>query len=391
MKKIMIAACFLVNFIFPLKGFSEELKWSDVIYIKGAGATNCGKTRITNEAWDQCEAFAKQNKGIVIKDIELYNVATENEKGTSWDPKLSCTFHANVKCGYSAEKGVKLKLTGLLKPKETNAVGCGTPVKDDEVLLGKCEDKGAGEKLVSSAKPTGKAAAAIQTVVIAAPSLPKNTDANPVEQNDKAKEGTVFSVGATGSTFKRSGLISIKGTGDTTSNCEIPRITTEALKTCNTWAKKKKGLSGKPVIKGVELYNIATENKTWADSTSGCSFHAGIKCRYTLDESAKAETKKKTAPVEKEFVDSDGMRWSKLFSIQGSGVTNCGTSRINNQAWERCEAWAEKKNKQKSGLKAVIKDVELYNIASENERGPSWDPKQSCTFHATLKCGYKLE
>lgn len=384
MKKILFASCVALNCILPQLSFSKELKWSEILPVKGTGATNCGKARITNEAWDRCEEWAQKKKNTVIKDIELYNVATETDKGTSWDPKLKCSFHANVKCGYAIEIGPKLKLTGLLKPKgAAAAVGCGElppPSQDGGLLLGKCEDSPGGKSAPpsESAAVNKKTAASVAAAQQPAAAPPQKKTA---ERNKKktAAKGTA-------------GLLRIKGRN--LPDCGTAHVTSAAWDKCEIWAANKKGLPGRPVIKNVELYDFTKKPK----SSAGCSYEAVVKCLYVLaqpkpedSQNAAAKTAPKKKSAEQEYVDSDGMRWSPLLAIEGTGVTNCGENRIKNEAWDKCEAWTAKKRKPGVRLKPTLKDVELYNIASESDKGTSWAPKQSCTFHATLKCGYKME
>ncbi|MGR0481211.1 MAG: hypothetical protein ACTFAL_07360 [Candidatus Electronema sp. V4] len=392
MKRILLASCVALNCILPQLSFSKELKWSEVIPIKGTGATNCGKARITNEAWDRCEAWAKEKQRTVIKNVELYNIATETDKGTSWDPKLSCSFHANVKCGYAIENGPKLKLTGLLKPKGETVAGCGElppPSKEGELIIGKCEDSSAAKKTAApqQAKAEVKKAAAVTEKTAVAAAAPTQEKAGATPTAAKAKKKTAA--------IRRSGLIRIKGAG--LPSCGKDQLTSAAWGKCEIWAKQKQGLPGRPVIKNVELLDFTTKPQT----PVGCSYEAAMKCLYVLGKTKPEDSTvvavKKTAPKKKaeapakEYVDSDGMRWSPLLAIEGSGVTNCGENRIKNEAWDKCEAWTAKKRKPGVRLKPRLKDVELYNIASESDKGTSWAPKQSCTFHATLKCGYKME
>ncbi len=381
MKRILLASCVALNCILPQLSFSKELKWSEVIPITGKGATNCGKTRISNEAWDKCEAWAKGKKGAVIKDVELYNIATETDKGTSWHPKLNCTFHANVKCGYAIETGPKLKLKGLLKPKGEAAAGCAAPPPGDngELIIGQCADNAADKKT----PPPRQAAVKKQKA--------RTASAAPVQAKAGARR-TAAKPKKKAAAIRRSGLLHIKGGG--LPDCDAKQLTSAAWGKCEIWAAKKKGLPGKPVIKNVELHGFTTKPQTPA----GCSYEAKVKCLYVLVKpkpgavkaAGKSVPKKKKA-AGREYVDSSGMRWSPLLTIQGAGVTNCGENRIKNEAWDKCEAWTATKRQPGVRLKPALKDVELYNIASESDKGTSWAPKQSCTFHATLKCGYKME
>ncbi len=356
----------------PPQGFSEELKWSEVISIKGAGATNCGKERITNEAWDKCEAWAKSEQGKVVKDIELYNIATETDKGTSWDPQLKCSFHANVKCGYAIEGKAKLQLKGRLKSAGADA-GCDAPPPSDDketLVIGQCADDAAAKKTPPPKKP-----AAVKKAVVAAA-------AKPSPPSPKS-----------GAEFGRSKLLRIKGAN--LPSCGIDKISSEVWRKCEMWAAKKTELGGSPLIENVELYWFTMKPL----GETGCSYEAAVKCLHTQDRpaavpAAASSTVKPSVPLNKgdgpEFVDSNGMRWSSLIDIEGAGITNCGENRIKNEAWDKCEEWITRK-KTRGQLRPTLKDVELYNIASEDHKGPSWAPQQSCTFHATLKCGYKME
>lgn len=384
MKKILLASCAVLHCILPQQAFSKELKWSDVISIKGAGVTNCGKERITNEAWDKCEAWAKSEKGAVVKDVEIYNIATETDKGTSWDPKLKCTFNANVKCGYAIEGAPQLKLGGRLKSANA-AASCDTPPpgENGELIIGQCADN-ATDKKTPSAKPAvvKKPAAAVVAVRPAAASQMQEADIDLLPQNSTA--------------IQRSNLLLIKGSN--LPSCGIDQISTEVWKKCEIWAAKKTTPGIKLLIENVELHKFSLKTQT----ETSCSYEARVKCLHTTQggppvarkAAKKNVSQKKKVPQKKadsqEFVDSSGMRWSPLLDISGEGVTNCGENRIKNQAWETCEEWMAEK-KPSGQLRPTLKDVELYNIASENHQGPSWAPKQSCTFHATLKCGYKME
>jgi hypothetical protein len=374
MKKILIASCIALNCLLPQQGFSADLKWSEVISIQGAGATNCGKERITNEAWDKCEAWVKDHPGAVVKDVELYNIATETDKGTSWDPKLKCSFRANIKCGYAVESGLKLNRTGRLKPAAAPAAGCAEPPpgENGELVIGKCEEN----------PPAKKAAAVKKTAAASAPPQVKKTAAAALPTGPAA--------------IQRSNLLGVKGSN--LPSCGIDEISSEIWRKCDIWAAKKKRQGGSPVVQNVELHKFTMTTQGQA----GCSYEATLKCLYT-DSKAAAKAAapaaarkavKKSVPQNKaetqEFVDSSGMRWSPLLAIEGTGVTNCGQNRISNEAWEKCEEWTAQK-KPSGQLRPTLKDVELYNIASENHQGPSWAPKQSCSFHATLKCGYKME
>lgn len=378
MKKILLASCAVLHFIMPQQAFSKELKWSDVITIKGSGVTNCGKDRITNEAWDKCESWAKGEKGAVLKDVEIYNIATETDKGTSWDPKLNCSFHANVKCGYAIEGAPQLKLAGRLKP--AAAAGCDAPPpgENGELIIGQCADN-AADKKTPPPKPAAAAQPQVKKTEVAA--------AKPSPQSSGA--------------IQRSNLLLVKGAN--LPACGIDQISSEVWRKCEIWAAKKTEASGRLLIQNVELHKFALKTQT----ESGCSYEATIKCLHTIQgapaaaaSAAASKTVKQSVsqrrkvPQKKadgqEFVDSSGMRWSPLLDISGEGVTNCGANRIKNEAWDTCEEWAAQK-KPSGQLRPTLKDVELYNIASENHQGPSWAPKQSCTFHATLKCGYKME
>lgn len=381
MKRILLASCLALNCILPQLSFSKELKWSELIKITGKGATNCGKSRISNEAWDKCETWAKGQKGAVIKDVELYNIATETDKGTSWDPKLNCTFHANVKCGYAIESGPKLKLKGLLKPKSDEAAGCAAPPPGDEgeLVIGKCEDNSAAKKTASPQQVKTKVT---KKVAQKAAVAPEKTAAAAAQVTAKPKKKE-----------RNAGVLRIKGGG--LPDCGMEHLTSAAWGKCEIWAENKKGLPGKPVIKNVELLGFTTKPQT----PTGCSYEAKVKCLYVLATSkpgavkaaAKKSVPKKKTAAGREYVDSSGMSWSPLLAIQGAGVTNCGKNRISNEAWDKCEAWTAAKQQPGARLKPTLKDVELYNIASESDKGTSWAPKQSCTFHATLKCGYKME
>jgi hypothetical protein len=393
MKKILLASCAVLHCILPQQAFSKDLKWSDVITIKGSGATNCGKDRITNEAWDKCESWAKGEKGAVVKDVEIYNIATETDKGTSWDPKLNCAFHANVKCGYAIEGAPQLKLSGRLKPADA-AAGCDVPPpgENGELIIGQCADNAADKKTPPPPpKPAvvKKPAAAIAAVksAEAAPPQVKKTEVAAAKPSPQSRAA-----------IQRSNLLRIKGSN--LPACGIDQISSEVWQKCEIWAAKKTEASGRLLIRNVELHKFALKTQTEA----GCSYEATIKCLHTTQGTPAAAAASKTvkqsvsqrrkAPQKKadsqEFVDSSGMRWSPLLDISGEGVTNCGENRIKNEAWDICEEWAAKK-KPSGQLRPTLKDVELYNIASENHQGPSWAPKQSCTFHATLKCGYKME
>lgn len=389
MKKILLASCVALNCILPQLSFSKGLTWSEVLPIQGTGATNCGKARITNEAWDRCESWAKDKKWTVIKDIELYNIATETDKGTSWEPKLSCSFHANVKCGYAIEKGPKLKLTGLLKPKGEAVAGCGElppASKEGELVIGKCEDKPTAKKTATSQQ-----AAVNKKAVRKAPLVSRKPAIAALPQEQRVKQAVAQDKKKTAAS-REAGLLRIKGTG--LPSCGMDQLTIAAWDKCEIWADKKKGLPGRPVINNVELHDFTTKPQ----SPARCSYEATVKCLYVLTKPkakhgkvAAAQQRPKKREAAQEFVDSDGMRWSPLLAIEGTGVTNCGTNRITNEAWEKCEAWTAKKRQPTAHLKPVLKDVELYNMASETDNGTSWAPKQSCTFHATLKCGYKME
>ncbi|MCW5200602.1 hypothetical protein VU07_02130 [Desulfobulbus sp. F4] len=421
MGKIVLALCLLVNFIVPQTISAEELKWSGVLYIKGTGATNCGKARINNEAWDRCEAWAarsiKGNEKPTIKDVELYNIATEDDKGASWNSKLKCNFRASVKCGYRLEKisaKEKLKLSKGLKLKDSADESCSEPdsahVPADDCDVAGQSKKTAPEiaKVLEKEKPS-----AVHELIGTPPPLLIKSEiqlalsnkelAAAKDKEDSGKEASKSgAASAVKARLKWSEQIRLKGTGIT--NCSESRITSEAWETCEAWAEEKKGLKGfsvKPEVKELDLFSIdvKTGKPTDKDPNPSCSFEAKVKCGYSsvtyvVEHSADTMPKKGGSKNDLHNLFGDGLRWSELIAIEGTGLSNCGTTRIHNEAWDKCAAWAEeqqKGRKQEGGLSPALKKVELYNVASENEKGPSWDPKQSCSFHATLKCGYRLE
>jgi hypothetical protein len=421
MKRKLFSLFLLLIVFSPLISFSDDMKWSGVLYMKGTGATNCGKPRITNEAWDRCEEWARKSiKGDQkpnIKDIELYNIAVENDKGPSWNPKLNCNFRASVKCGYRLEKisaAEKLKLSKIGKLKKTDTESCGEPVSTEEIAQSDCE---AGKKnkkpVVAEAKTESKpsaappqinpVAAAVFSKMMSAAMAQNTVKAQRAEAAPDSDTAIVAAVSKKG--LKWSGQISIKGDGIT--NCGASRINNDAWETCDAWAAQKKGKKGfevKPEVKDLNISDIkvVTGKPAGNDPNPSCSFEAKVKCGYSTaaayvvgGRSAGATTETDKGRRNTHNLDDlfgDGLRWSSLIGIEGVGISNCGKSRIHNEAWEKCEAWAEQqKKKQDNALKPVIKNVELYNIASENEKGPSWEPKQSCSFHATLKCGYRME
>ncbi len=406
-----------MSFILPVISFSEDTKWSGVLYVKGKGATNCGKPRISNEAWDRCEEWAKNsikgNEKPVIKDIELYNIAIENDKGPSWNPKLNCNFRASVKCEYRMEKistAEKLKLAKGNKLKGADE-SCDEPSPEEEVVQEDCEIGAESKKpVVAQVQSVVKPNAVAKTPLVV--TLPKPETAVSVSKVDLAsvsqdKDSAAKQPEAAPKVkLKWSGQLNVKGDGIT--NCSQSRITSEAWEICEAWAEKKKdkkGVTVKPEVKDINVSDItvATGKPIGNDPNPSCSFKAHVKCGYSTAiylveqsaQTAKEKGKVSTKESKKHNLDNlfgDGLRWSELISIDGSGISNCGKSRINNEAWERCEAWTEQqKKKHVGGLHPVLKNIELYNIASENEKGPSWDPKQSCSFRATLKCGYKME
>ena len=426
MRKIFLTSCGVLMLILPAVSFGKDLKWSGVLYLKGTGATNCGKTRITNEAWDRCEDWAnksiKGNEKPTVEDIELYNIAVENDKGPSWNPKLNCNFRASVKCGYSMEKitaAQKLKLSQKNKLKKlADAESCGdaepeeqkTKTADCEVGLKKdpAADKPAPQPEKSPASSTPEVVGTPPSLLITPEVQLALNQAGvggmPQGGSDQDQASLNKRVGAVVSALKNeikwSGKLSLKGKGIT--NCGESYIAGEAWEICEAWAEKKKGQKGvavKPEVRDIKVsdVNVVTGKPVANDPNPSCVFDAKVSCGYStaisvVEHSAGTmQQKGKADGHDLNDLFGDGLRWSELLSIEGSGITNCGKPRIRNEAWDKCEAWAEEQ-KQKGGRRPTVKKVELYNVASEIEKGPSWDPtKQSCVYHATLKCGYKIE
>jgi len=427
MRKILLTSCGLAILVLPMFSFGKDLKWSGVLYLKGTGSTNCGKPRITNEAWDRCEEWSKKsiagNEKPSIEDIELYNIAVENDKGPSWNPKLNCNFRASVKCGYRMEKisaAQKLKLSkeSRLKKKAGDA-SCGEPEPEVRQTAQSDCDVNVNDKKAVAIKPAEKPASSAPEIIGTPPPLlikaeiqralnkvallQGSSGQELMQQAEIAlnkRSGTVAAALQKG--IKWSGDLSITGKGIT--NCGESLITGEAWELCEAWAEKKKGqkgLSVKPEVKDISISDVKVENskRTANDPNPSCTFTAKVKCGYStaisvVEHSHGTQEQKQRGMVAGKYdladLFGDGLRWSALLSVEGTGITNCGKQRIRNEAWDQCEAWAEEQKK-KGGTRPALKKVELYNVASETEKGPSWDPQQGCSFHATLKCGYRLE
>lgn len=73
--------------------------------------------------------------------------------------------------------------------------------------------------------------------------------------------------------------------------------------------------------------------------------------------------------------------WTSAKFIEGRGVTNCGSARIDNDVRSSCQNLVETNSQ-------VLKLLEYtwYNAESEYTEGPWYDQKRSCVYRATYKC-----
>lgn len=73
--------------------------------------------------------------------------------------------------------------------------------------------------------------------------------------------------------------------------------------------------------------------------------------------------------------------WTSAKFIEGGGVTNCGSARIDSDVQGRCNAIAENNSRV---LKVL--DYTWYNASATQSNGSFYDRKRSCKYRATYKC-----
>jgi hypothetical protein len=81
--------------------------------------------------------------------------------------------------------------------------------------------------------------------------------------------------------------------------------------------------------------------------------------------------------------------WAGPFKIGGSGVTDCGQSRAQAEAWNLCSQKAMDASAI-TGVPVSVVDIRLENYWREDDEGPWWDHWRKCEFGADVYCKTRL-
>jgi hypothetical protein len=83
---------------------------------------------------------------------------------------------------------------------------------------------------------------------------------------------------------------------------------------------------------------------------------------------------------------AQGDNWTTPQRISGRGVTDCNESRITNDVWIQCRAWAN--GQSDNSFEYIVDDVHWYDGEITTERGPVYDRWRKCTYVAMYQCSY---
>jgi hypothetical protein len=81
-------------------------------------------------------------------------------------------------------------------------------------------------------------------------------------------------------------------------------------------------------------------------------------------------------------------RWSEAFDISGTGVSDCGSSRVTAVTWDRCRGQAATASTI-TGVPVSVVDI-WYSYTRTDEEGPFWDHWHSCKFSGKAQCLFRI-
>lgn len=86
-------------------------------------------------------------------------------------------------------------------------------------------------------------------------------------------------------------------------------------------------------------------------------------------------------------VFAEDLNWTDPNRIGGRGVTDCNESRIENDVWIQCRAWASSRGD--GSFEYIVDDIHWYEAEITTENGPFYDRWRRCSYTAMYQCGYR--